>query len=109
MALLLVASGVLMGMMALPRSTWGYAAIRFLQVLCAAPIFPLVVARRPPGERRRDRGHQFGPIGGSFIGPVLATSILSVSSRLCSTWRSVSAAWPACLLSYDLRRARRLA
>jgi MFS transporter, DHA1 family, multidrug resistance protein len=81
MALLLVASGVLMGMMALPRSTWGYSAIRFLQVLCAAPIFPLVVAR----AAHQGSGGVIGVInsariGGSFIGPVLATSILSVSS-----------------------------
>ena len=44
-AALLVAAGVLMASMALPRSAWGYSALRFLQVLCSAPIFPLVVAR----------------------------------------------------------------
>jgi len=81
MAVLLVASGVLMGMMALPQSAWGYSAVRFLQVLCAAPIFPLVVAR----AAHQGSGGVIGVInsariGGSFIGPVLATSILSVSS-----------------------------
>jgi MFS family permease len=80
-AVLLVASGVLMGTMALPRSVWGYAAVRFLQVLCAAPVFPLVVAR----AAQQGSGGAIGVInsariGGSFIGPVLATSILSVSS-----------------------------
>jgi MFS family permease len=80
-AALLVASGVVMGLMALPQGAWGYATIRFLQVLCAAPIFPLVVA----GVAQRGSGGAIGVInsariGGSFLGPVLATSILSVSS-----------------------------
>ena len=80
-AALLVSSGLLMAAMALPQSAWGYAAVRFLQVLCAAPIFPLVVAR----TAQRGSGGAIGVInsariGGSFIGPVLATSILSVSS-----------------------------
>jgi MFS family permease len=78
---LLVASGVLMGTMAVPHGAWGYAAVRFLQVLCAAPIFPLVVAQ----AAQHGSGGAIGMInsariGGSFIGPVLATSLLSVSS-----------------------------
>jgi DHA1 family multidrug resistance protein-like MFS transporter len=81
MAVLLVAAGVLMATMALPQSAWGYSAVRFLQVLCAAPIFPLVVAR---AAQQRSGGAigtiNSARIGGSFIGPVLATSILSVSS-----------------------------
>jgi MFS family permease len=80
-AALLVAAGVLMASMALPRSVWGYSALRFLQVVCSAPIFPLVVAR----AAQQGSGGTIGVInsariGGSFIGPVLATSILSVSS-----------------------------
>ena len=80
-AVLLVSSGILMGAMAVPNSAWGYSAVRFLQVLCAAPIFPLVVAR----TAQHGSGGAIGVInsariGGSFIGPVLATSILSVSS-----------------------------
>ena len=79
-AVLLVSSGLLMGAMALPRSAWGYSVVRFLQVLCAAPIFPLVVAR----TAQQGSGGAIGVInsariGGSFIGPVLATTILSVS------------------------------
>jgi len=67
--------------MALPRSAWGYSAVRFFQVLFAAPIFPLVVAR----TAQQGSGGAIGVInsariGGSFIGPVLATTILSVSS-----------------------------
>jgi MFS family permease len=78
---LLVASGGLMAAMALPTGAWGYSAVRFLQVLCAAPIFPLVVAR----VAQHGSGGAIGAInsariGGSFIGPVLATSLLSISS-----------------------------
>jgi hypothetical protein len=81
MALLLVASGILMGTMALPRSAWGYSAVRFFQVFCAAPIFPLVVARAAhQGSGGRIGVINSARIGGSFIGPVFATSILSVSS-----------------------------
>jgi DHA1 family multidrug resistance protein-like MFS transporter len=81
MAVLLVASGLLMAAMALPREALGYTVVRFLQVLCAAPIFPLVVAR----TAQHGSGGAIGVInsariGGSFVGPVLATSILSVSS-----------------------------
>ena len=81
MAGLLIASGGLMAMMALPSGAWGFSTVRFLQVLCAAPIFPLVVAR----TAQHGSGGAIGVInsariGGSFIGPVLATSILSVSS-----------------------------
>jgi MFS family permease len=81
MAVLLVASGGLMGLMALPSNAWGFSMVRFLQVLCAAPIFPLVVAR----TAQHGSGGAIGVInsariGGSFLGPVLATSVLSVSS-----------------------------
>ncbi len=81
LAVLLVASGALMAAMALPTGAVGYAVVRFLQVLCAAPVFPLVVAR----VAQQGSGSAIGVInsariGGSFIGPVLATSILSVSS-----------------------------
>jgi MFS family permease len=81
LALLLVASSVLMAGMALAPGVFGFAAVRFLQVLCAAPIFPLVVAR----AAQQGSGGAIGVvnsarIGGSFVGPVLATSVLSVSS-----------------------------
>jgi DHA1 family multidrug resistance protein-like MFS transporter len=81
MAALLIASGAMMALMAWPSGAWGYSAVRFLQVLCAAPIFPLVVAR----TAQHGSGGAIGiinsaRIGGSFLGPVIATSILSVSS-----------------------------
>jgi len=58
---------------------WSYTVVRFLQVLCAAPIFPLVVGR----IAQQGSGSAVGivnsaRIGASFIGPVLATSILAV-------------------------------
>jgi MFS family permease len=81
LALLLVASSVLMAAMAVPGGAFGFAAVRFGQVLCAAPIFPLVVAR----AAQQGSGGAIGVvnsarIGGSFVGPVVATWILSVSS-----------------------------
>jgi MFS family permease len=76
---LLLASGALMAAMALPTGVWSYTVVRFLQVLCAAPIFPLVVGR----IAQQGSGSAVGivnsaRIGASFIGPVLATSILAV-------------------------------
>jgi MFS family permease len=97
MALLLVAAGLLMATMALPQNAWGYAMVRFLQVLCAAPIFPLVVAR----VAQHGSGGAIGfinsaRIGGSFIGPVLATSVLSVSSP-AALYVTLSIACLACV------------
>jgi MFS family permease len=81
MAALLLASGLLMAAMALPAGAVGYTVVRFLQVLSAAPVFPLVVAR----AAQHGSGGAIGVInsariGGAFAGPVLATSILSVAS-----------------------------
>ena len=105
MATLLVASGAMMAMMALPSSAWGYSAVRFLQVLCAAPIFPLVVAR----TAQHGSGGAIGiinsaRIGGSFIGPVVATSILSVSSP-AALYVTLGLASVACV-PLALQRAR---
>ena len=81
LAALLMASGVLMAAMALPAGAVGFTVVRFLQVFFAAPIFLLVVAR----TAQQGSGGAIGVInaariGGSFVGPVVATSILSVSS-----------------------------
>jgi hypothetical protein len=70
-----------MAAMAFPAGVLGFAVVRFLQVLCAAPIFPLVVAR----AAQHGSGGAIGVInsariGGSFVGPVAATWVLSVSS-----------------------------
>lgn len=79
-AVLLLASGAWMAALALPSGVWGYTIVRFVQVLCAAPIFPLVVSR----IALHGSGSTVGiinsaRIGASFVGPVLATSILAVS------------------------------
>lgn len=81
MPLLLVASGALMAGTALAANAWVFTLVRFVQVLCAAPIFPLIVAR----IAQQGSGGAIGVInsariGGSFVGPVVATSVLAVSS-----------------------------
>jgi sugar phosphate permease len=107
LAALLVASGVLMAAMALPASALGFAVVRFLQVLCAAPIFPLVVAR----TAQQGSGGAIGVInsariGGSFVGPVVATSILSVSSPTV-LYATLGLASLACVPLALWRRGRR--
>jgi DHA1 family multidrug resistance protein-like MFS transporter len=77
-ATLLVASSACLLGLALPTTAGGYAGVRFLQVLCVAPVFPLVVA----GIAQRGGGGTIGVVnsarmGAAFVGPVLATSVLS--------------------------------
>jgi MFS family permease len=60
---------------------WPYGALRFLHVLAIAPVFPLVVAR----VAQHAGGQAIGVInsariGASFIGPVMATTVLAWSS-----------------------------
>ncbi len=80
-ALLLVASSLLLAALGAVASMWAYTAVRFLQVLCIAPIFPLVVAR----IAQHAGGDVIGivnsaRIAASFVGPVVATSVLAVAS-----------------------------
>ena len=77
LAVLLVLSSVFIAALALASSVWSYGGLRFLQVLCIAPVFPLVVAGIAP----RAGGTAIGfinsaRIGAAFIGPVLATTLL---------------------------------
>jgi DHA1 family multidrug resistance protein-like MFS transporter len=77
-ATLLVLSGAFMLGLALSTGVWSYTVVRFLQVLCIAPVFPLVVAR----IAHQTSGGAIGiinsaRIGASFIGPVIATSLLA--------------------------------
>ncbi len=81
MAILVVTSTVGTLLLAWPRSAGFYTIVRFVQVLCVAPVFPLVVSR----VVQRGSGGAIGivnsaRIGGSFIGPVLATSVLASGS-----------------------------
>jgi MFS family permease len=75
---LLGCSSLFLGMLSLATSVWTFVAIRFVQVLCIAPIFPLAVA----AIAHRASGEAIGflnsaRIGASFVGPVFATTLLA--------------------------------
>ncbi len=75
--LLLLSSGFL-ALLGLTGTVWSFGVVRFLQVLCVAPVFPLAVAR----IAQRGGGEAIGlvnssRIGASFLGPVLATTLLT--------------------------------
>jgi MFS family permease len=77
---MLVASALCVAGLGLPRGVWGYTVVRFLQVLCAAPIFPFIVAR----AAQQRSGTAIGiinsaRIGASFTGPIVATTLLAVA------------------------------
>jgi MFS family permease len=76
-ALLAASSALLVGF-AFARSLWLYAVLRTAQMLCLAPLFPLLVARMSR------HGEAIGILnaarsGGNFLGPVVATSLLAWS------------------------------
>jgi DHA1 family multidrug resistance protein-like MFS transporter len=78
---LLVLSSVFVIALAPVHNVWVYGALRFLQVLCIAPVFPLAVAR----IAQTAGGVAIGivnsaRIGAAFIGPVLATTLLAWSA-----------------------------
>src|SRR6185369_6660279 len=70
-----VGSSLSVAALAVAPGVWSYGALRFLQVLFIAPVFPIVVAR----IAQTAGGEAIGVInaariGASFIGPVMATS-----------------------------------
>ncbi|HKC07190.1 MAG TPA: MFS transporter [Methylomirabilota bacterium] len=74
----LLGSSVLVAGLGVAGNVWSFGALRFLQVLCIAPIFPLSVA----AIAQRASGEAIGfvnsaRIGAAFIGPVVATTLLS--------------------------------
>jgi len=74
----LLGSSLLLGALGAMGNVWTFGALRFLQVLCIAPIFPLAVA----AIAQRASGEAIGfvnsaRIGAAFIGPVTATTLLS--------------------------------
>lgn len=80
-ALLLVASSGFVAALGMATSAWSFGVLRFLQVLCIAPVFPLVVA----GIVQHAGGAVIGVvnasrIGAAFLGPVLATTLLAWTS-----------------------------
>ena len=75
---LLALSSVLLATFGLAGSVWTLGALRFFQVLCVAPVFPIVVARiahRAGGEAIGFINS--GRIAAAFIGPVAATTLLA--------------------------------
>jgi len=78
---LLVGSSALMAVLGAFGSVWAYTLARFFQVLCIAPVFPMVVTR----IAQHAGGDVIGlvnsaRIAAAFLGPVLATSVLAWSS-----------------------------
>ena len=78
---LLGASSLAVIALVIAHGVWGYGILRFMQVLCIAPVFPIVVAR----IAHTAGGEAIGiinaaRIGASFVGPVLATSLLASST-----------------------------
>jgi DHA1 family multidrug resistance protein-like MFS transporter len=74
---LLGLSAVFMGGLALAHTVWPYTVVRFLQVLCIAPVFPLVVARVAQSGGAAIGLLNSARIAAAFVGPVLATTILA--------------------------------
>jgi DHA1 family multidrug resistance protein-like MFS transporter len=80
-AVLLAASSACLALQWVVPGILGFMVFRFLQVLCVAPVFPLVVAR----VAQHAGGAAIGVvnsarIGAAFLGPVLATAILAWTS-----------------------------
>jgi MFS family permease len=75
---LLVGSSLAVASLAVAASVWLYGLLRFLQVLCVAPVFPIVVAR----IAHRASGQAIGVINSAriaagFLGPVVATTVVA--------------------------------
>jgi DHA1 family multidrug resistance protein-like MFS transporter len=85
---LLAVSSLLVLALAAARSVWPFGVLRFLQVACIAPVFPIVVGRVAQSAGGRAIGViNSARIGAAFVGPVIATSLLA--------WTSVSAVYAA--------------
>jgi DHA1 family multidrug resistance protein-like MFS transporter len=74
------ASSLLLAAQAVAPEIWTFSLLRFLQVLCVAPIFPLSVA----GIAQRSSGTAIGfvnssRIGAAALGPVMATTLLTIA------------------------------
>lgn len=106
---LLTASSLCLAALAVPGSVWMYGALRFLQVLCITPVFPLVVAR----IAQQGSGQVIGVInsariGAGFLGPVVATTMLAWAPA-STVYVAVAAIGLGCVplaLAGEWRRAR---
>ena len=77
----LAVSSLFLVLLALAGNVWTFGAVRLLQMLCIAPVFPLSVG----AIAQRASGQAIGfvnsaRIGASFLGPVLATMLLTWAS-----------------------------
>jgi MFS family permease len=80
LAALLIGSSVCLATLGATSSVSLYGAVRFLQVLFIAPVFPIAIA----GIAQRAGGQAIGAInsariGAGFVGPVLATTVLAMA------------------------------
>ena len=76
----LAGSSLFLASLSLAPGVWSFGTLRFLQVLCIAPIFPISVA----AIAQRASGEAIGfvnssRIGAAFLGPVIATTVLAVA------------------------------
>ncbi len=103
---LLLAASLFQAALAVPGSVWLYGVLRFLQVLCIAPVFPLVVARLVQHAGGGAIGFiNSARIGASFVGPVIATTLLSWTSPLV-LYLVLAAMGVACLPFAAMARPR---
>ena len=78
LATLFVGAALAVAALAVAGSAWSYGTMRFVQVLCVAPIVPLVVARIAPHVPGEAIGLlNSARIAAAFLGPVLATTLLA--------------------------------
>ena len=78
---LLAVSSLFVIALAAARTVWPFGILRFLQVLCIAPVFPIVVARVAQSAGGAAIGViNSARIGAAFVGPVIATSLLAWTS-----------------------------
>jgi MFS family permease len=88
---LLALSSLFVAALTVARSVWPFGVLRFLQVVCIAPVFPIVVGRVAHSAGGRAIGViNSARIGAAFLGPVIATSLLA--------WTSPSAVYAAIAL-----------
>jgi MFS family permease len=103
-AVLVAASSLLVMALGAAASAWSYGAVRFLQVLCIAPVFPLVVAGIAP----RAGGETIGVInsariGAGFLGPVVATTVLASAGAPWALYLLLGAIGLVCVPAVSLR------
>jgi MFS family permease len=80
-AWLLGGSSVCLGALGLAPGPWSFGALRFLQVLWVAPVFPLAVAAIAQGGSGQAIGFvNSARIAAAFLGPVVATGLLARGS-----------------------------